>query len=359
MSEVIEQESTELVTLPPKETALQVFTDTAKLDALLDQVRQKLSGIVYDMSTAKGRDQCRADAFRVARSKSALEKIGAAVSAEQKEIPKQIDAGRRYAKEALEKIQEQVREPLTVWEQAEEARVQAHKDAIECIAAFVTDCGQFAESARSAIAAIEAISIGPEWEEFETEAARAKDKALTNLRDTLAAREKYEAEQAELAKLRAEAEERRQRDERERIAKEAADQATREAETKAQVERDAAAKREADAKAAQAKAEQDAKDAVERQQQAEERAEAEKLAAAERARQAAEAARLAEVQRQADEAARIAADARKREADKAHKGRINRAALAAFIAGGMPEECAKLAVTMIAKGEIPAIRISY
>ncbi|MCJ9707848.1 hypothetical protein LWS69_02230 [Bordetella hinzii] len=34
-------------------------------------------------------------------------------------------------------------------------------------------------------------------------------------------------------------------------------------------------------------------------------------------------------------------------------------ALAAFVAGGLSEECAKLAVTLIAKGEIPAIKIIY
>ncbi|KDC48035.1 hypothetical protein [Bordetella bronchiseptica] len=34
-------------------------------------------------------------------------------------------------------------------------------------------------------------------------------------------------------------------------------------------------------------------------------------------------------------------------------------ALAAFMKGGMTEECAKLAVTMIAKGGIPAIKITY
>ena len=36
-----------------------------------------------------------------------------------------------------------------------------------------------------------------------------------------------------------------------------------------------------------------------------------------------------------------------------------RAALDAFVAGGMTEECAKLAVTLIAKKAIPAVSISY
>ena len=36
-----------------------------------------------------------------------------------------------------------------------------------------------------------------------------------------------------------------------------------------------------------------------------------------------------------------------------------RAALDAFMAGGMTEECAKLAVTLIAKKAIPAVSITY
>lgn len=73
----------------------------------------------------------------------------------------------------------------------------------------------------------------------------------------------------------------------------------------------------------------------------------------------AEQAELAERQRQADEQAEIERQASLREKDKAHKAAINNAALAAFIAGGMTEECAKLAVTLIAKRAIPNIAISY
>ncbi len=51
--------------------------------------------------------------------------------------------------------------------------------------------------------------------------------------------------------------------------------------------------------------------------------------------------------------------AQAREADLEHKKSINRAALEAFIAGGMPEACAKQAVTLIAQRKIPAVTISY
>lgn len=92
---------------------------------------------------------------------------------------------------------------------------------------------------------------------------------------------------------------------------------------------------------------------------AEQRAEQERLAAIEREKQAAEAARQAEIKRQADAKAAEEAEAARREADRAHKAKVNRTALTAFVKGGMTEECAKLAITLIAKGGIPAIKITY
>lgn len=361
MSEVIEKESAELVTLPAYEDALQVFTTDEALDRIYAEVEAKVTGVVYDMSTKKGRDQCASDAYKVARSKAAVEKLGAKLSAEYKEIPKKIDASRRRIKERFDALQEQIRQPLNEWEKAEDARQAKHNQNLMHLHQYAANASQQLDSAtlRNMLDSVKAVLVDESWEEFEAEAHRAKDKALEALSTALAAREKYEAEQAELARLRAEAEARRIQDEKERIAREAAEAATKAAEAKAQAEREAAAKREADARAAQEKAEQDAKDAIERQKQAEARAEAERLAAKQRAKDAAEAARLAEIERQQQEKARIEAEQRIREADKAHKAKINRAAMAAFIKAGMPEECAKQAVTLIAKGEIPKVRIEY
>ena len=147
------------------------------------------------------------------------------------------------------------------------------------------------------------------------------------------------------------------------IAKQAADDKLYQAEIAAIGNREAAklaaAQAEADAKAAAERAERERAEAIERQKQAEARAEAEKLAAEQRAKDAAEAARQTEIKRQADEKAAEEAEQRRREEDKAHKATINNAALTAFIENGLPDECAKQAVILIAKGLIPAVKIQY
>lgn len=91
----------------------------------------------------------------------------------------------------------------------------------------------------------------------------------------------------------------------------------------------------------------------------EQRAEQARVAAEQRAIQAAENARLAEIKRQNDAADEIIRQAALREADIEHKKAINRKALEAFVTGGMTEECAKQAITLIAQRKIPAISIQY
>jgi len=363
-------EATQLAELPPQESALEVYSKPSGLEPWLDKIRAEVSGHVPDMTTKKGRDATASLAFKVRKSKTALDALGKKLVDDLKDVPRRIDAERKRMRDTLDALADEVRAPLNAWEQAEDDRVQRHKDAIEGIVSLATDCGETVESIRAAIAAAEAVAIGPEWEEFEPEAARTKDKVLSGLRGCLAAREKYDAEQAELARFRAAEAAREQKEREERIAREAAEKAQREANERAQAERDAATRREAEAREAADKARLAAELADQRREAAEKQAEIDRLAAAERERvaaqqaeqrriQAAEQAAAAERQRIADEQAAEAAEARRREADLAHKASINRAALNAFVLGGMPEDCAKQAVTLIAKGLIPNVRITY
>lgn len=355
MNEVLE-----LTELPPAETALQIYQTANGLDPYIERIRQEVTGHEPDLKTKKGRDAIASRAFKVRKIKTALDGLGKEQVDRLKEIPKLIDAERKRMRDELDALADEVRKPLTEWEEAEANRIAMHRNGLESMASQAREVGALnSDALRLRIESVEAEVIGESWEEFEAEAHRVKAKALEILNAALAERQKYEAEQAELAELRRKQAEQEQKDREAEIARQAAEKARADAEAKAQAERDAAAKREADAKASQAKAEQDAKDAAERQRRAEEQAEAERLASVERAKQAAEAARQAEIKRQADAKAAEEAEQRRREADIAHKASINNAALAAFIENGLPDACAKQAVILIAKGLIPAIRIQY
>lgn len=384
--------NTELAAVPPAETALAVYSKPNGLDPWLDQVRAKVDEfkkVLPDLKTRKGREAYASMAHSIAKSKTALEAVGKEISAKQKEIPKLIDAERKRVWDTLEAWQKEVRKPLDDWQAAEDARVDKHNDAIQQIKDLVIfDQSPTAGHVANIIADLELLEIGDSWEEFLAEAAQVKDQTLIKLRALHAERARYEAEQAELIRLRAEAEAQAQRDRDAQIAREAEERTRREAEQRAQAEREAAARREQElldqAAAAQRAAEQAARDAeaqAERQRlqleqqaeqarlaaeqaeanriDAEQRAEQERQAAAKRAEQAAEQARADERRRADAAAAEILRQQEAREQDEAHRRAINRAALEAFIAGGMPEECAKQAITLIAQRKIPAISISY
>jgi len=363
--------NTELAVVPPQETALAVYSKEKGLEPWLQQIRTKIDGFTPDISTRKGREAIASMAYAVARSKTALDDVGKKLVADLKEVPKKIDAERKRVRDTLEAWQEEVRRPLNEWQAIEDARVDKHNAAIERIRFQSMDLdGITAEDLADRLVQLEAISLGKHWEEFEAEAARAKDKALGVLRAALTTRQQYEAEQQELARLRAEKEARDKKDNEDRIAREAAERATREAEEKARRERDveaqrvrdeqaAAEKRENYLKLAAAESERKAEQAKREQLEAEQKAERDRLAAIENQKAAVEQAKKDEEARQKAAANEILRQQQAREADTKHKASINRAALEAFIAGGMPEACAKQAVTLIAQRKIPAIAISY
>lgn len=350
----------ELVELPPKESALQVYSTPKGLEPYLAKIKAEIDAFVPDLKTKKGRDAIASIAFKVAKSKTALDNIGKELVAELKDVPKKIDAERKWMRDTLDAWRDEVRAPLTAWEEAEEARVAMHQAAIEWFQLRAKEHHDLdASELRATLTEVDGKAVNESWEEYEAEAHRAKAKALDALSVALTAREKLEADQAELAELRRKQAEQEQKDREARIAQEAANQAKREAETKAQAEREAVIKREAEVKAASERRELELKLAAETAER--EKAEAiqrEQQAKADAERKAAEAVE-AEKRRVAEQAAAEAAEAKRREADKAHKTAINRAALDAFVKGGLTEECAKQAVTLIAKKAIPAISITY
>lgn len=348
------------------------------LQQFIDLVKDEVLGEVPDLKTRKGRERIASLAAKVSKSKTAVEKPGRDYLRRLKEMPKVVEAELREFVTKMDALRDETRRPLTEWEAAEDARIDRHNDRLNWLKTLADDLGELSSlHIKGLIAEAEGMQLGSHWEEFEAEAANAKDKVLTTLRAALLKREQFETEQAELARLRREAEERAEQD-RIRLAQEAAVEAERQrVAQEQQAERDAAAKREQDLKDQAAAQEREAENQrlqlklqAEQAERAriqaeadrvatEQRMEQERLDAARRQEEAAEQARQDERRRADAAAAEILRQQEAREADKAHRASINRAALDAFMAEGMPEDCAKQAVTLIAQRKIPNIAISY
>lgn len=360
---------TELAAVPPKETALAVFSAEKGLEPWLQKIRDEVRAFVPDTSTAKGRAAIASIAFKVAKSRTALDDAGKKLVAELKEVPKLIDAERKRMRESLEALQEEVRRPLNEWQAAEDARVAQHQAVIKHIENTDT-AGMSAALIGAKIQDLDSCEINQELEEFEADAHRAKAASLVILRQAMQDQEKFEAEQAELIKLRAEKEAQEQKDRETRIAQEVADKARIETEQKAQRERDAEAKRVADEKVAADKRENDlrlaaaeserkAEQAKREKIESDQRAERERKEAAERQEKAVEEARIAEQKRADAAAAEIVRQQEARAADTAHKSKIMGEAKVAIMSMNVTEELAKALVMKIYRGEVPNITINF
>lgn len=348
-----ETTSTALVTLQP-ETALTLFTDGAGLEALLADIRKKASSLVPNLTTAKGRKEIASVAYAVAQTKTYLDGLGKTLTDEYKEIPKRIDANRKLIRDELDKLKDEVRAPLTTYEEAEAARVAALQQRLNEIAQLgnmpVTAIqGATAEQLGGWLAQLEQIAIDDTWQEKQTEAGVAKEAAIIKVTQALSARQEYEAQQAELERLRQEQFQRDQAERERQIAEQARQQ---EAERQLQ-ERAAAQRRELEAQQQAEQARRDAEDAQRKQAEAEANAQRQAEEAAARAAEQ-ERQRIAE-QQQAEQA-----EAARRAADVEHRRTINASAVTAImLAADVDPEQARLVVEAIARGKIPNVSISY
>jgi len=278
-----------------------IFTTPTIIQSLLAMVSAAARDFTPDLTTDKGRKEIASRAFRVAKTKTYLDDLGKDEVARLKELPKQIDAGRKTLRDGLDQLRDEIRVPLTDWE-AEQERIAAEAAAVE--------------------------------------AAAALSRQIENDHELgLLLNEVHDRKAEDLRK--AKEQEARERDER--IAREAREKA--ECEAKAAL--DAASRREEEATlealAAEKRLEQEKKDSAEREARAREEA-----AAAER-------------KRQEDEQKRQAAELAKREADVEHRRKFNTEALADLTSQvpGLTEAQAKAVLTAIVTAKVRHVSISY
>ncbi len=294
------------------------------------------------IETRAGRDEIASFAYRLARAKTTLEAAGKDVADKLKDLPKKVDANRRRVREAIEGMQTKVRAPLTAYEATEKARTEKHLAAIERLRA--TGATEFPLSTTSAeiqsiLTAIQEMTIDESTcEEFATDYRLEREQACARLASALLARQRYEADQAELARLRAAAEA-QEAAERERQAEASRIERERQAEIDREREaREAAEMRERTAETARITAENEARLAAERTSREAAEREAAELRRQDAARAAEERERQAEASRQerarqaeidAERNAREAAERATREAEAARLRAENDARIAA------------------------------
>lgn len=348
--QVLEQNSNAIV---------EAFKAEGGAKALFDRIAEQARSVVPDLSTDKGRKAIASMARKVASTKTAFDAHGKELKEQYTVITNKIDADRKLFRDSCDALRDEIRKPLTEWEEAREAHIQAIKDRISVFDAGRVDTFSPSSLIQKVISEVEAIPIDESFEDFANEAAIKKDAALTSFKKTLEIVLAREAEQAELQRLQREEAERQQRERDAAIAKQAAEQARIEAENKAKAEREQAEKlaRESAEREANLKAQKEAAELREAQlkQQAIEQAKQAEI----KEKQAVEAERKRiEDEQAAQLKAQQEAEAA-RQANKEHKARICNEALAGLAEIGISEEQSKAIIRAIHAGSIPHVSIKF
>jgi len=330
----------ELIVIP-KETALEVFTQTNGLDSYIRQIEDEVNSFVPDTSTAKSRAEIASKAAKVARIKTQIDGIGKELVDRLKEQPKLVDAERKRMRDKLDALKDQVRKPLTDWENAEESRIDEIKSVLE-IMKQIPDAGFGSVAIASHLKRLKSTVIAKErFMEFTEDAAVIKDEYVERCERLLAQVEKHEEEQKELERLRAEKVAREQKEREERLVKEAEERGKREAEEAAKREIE---KVQAAAFAAQEKLRIEAEEKERAAKELEYQREQQKLR--DEALKEAEAKRLAQ-----EEAARIA--------NEDHRKKIILDAAESLIYEGIDDVTATAIIDLILDGKVKHVSIKF
>lgn len=337
------------------------FAKRGGTDELFEHIAQEVRSHVPDVTTKKGREAIGSLAMKVSKSKTLIEKCGKELVAEQKAQIKLIDDDRIAIVKKFDALRDEILAPRDAWEKAEEDRVAKHTGAIRAIRSLYDEntANQEAHVIKGYIFDLEKLEVDSSFEEFEQEAKIAKFEILEKLRTALTAREKYEAEQAELERLRQAEIERQQKERDEAIARQAAENARIEAEKKAQAEREQAEKlaRESAEREARLKAEHEA--AILREEKLKQQAIEQAKQAETQKQQAIEAERL---RIEAEQAAKIKADQEAeaaRLANEDHRKKICNEALGGLVNLGLDAEQAKAILNAINKGLVPNVTLNF
>lgn len=240
----------DLIIQIPESTALQVFVSPDGIDPYIEKIRQEALAHVPDLSTKQGRAAIASIAAKVAKSKVYLEDTGKALcDRERAKIDATLSAvmdARKRVKEELDALRDEVRKPLTDWENAEAARKGGIEARIEAMRQL-PPIGSDSNAIQKHLSRLEATQIDESFAEYTAEAAIARTHAIRDCKDRLNAQLKIERDLAELAELREKQAEQAQKDRESEIARQAVEAATMAAENAAKAKKAVDDRRIADA----------------------------------------------------------------------------------------------------------------
>ena len=216
---------TSIMVIPSTMTAPVLFSP-GKADQVIEEIKAvaRKEAAQLEISTAEGREKIASLAYKIARTKTATDKMRLELVADRKKELKLIDAEGARIWDELEALQKEIRQPLTEWENRDKERIARHQTALaELETAGTHTANEWQSLSVNAMKdrmreIEESYPESHDWEEFASRGRLAVKTTKRVIADAIAKREKYDSDQAELARLRAEAAERAQKEREEAAA---------------------------------------------------------------------------------------------------------------------------------------------
>jgi len=324
------------------EKVVNEVTEFNEFESQLAEFKNKYDNIIYDLTIPEDEKQARSDRLTIGKVIANLDRKHKELKAPLKEKVDLIDGERKRIKDDLLNVQDKIKSQI----QSHEDAIQAHAEKLQAMVESIYDYAEFADPPTSdriaeRIELLKKIDIDDTYEHRKADATLAHVDTMKKLVTMLADRVQYEEDQAELERLRVEAEARAQKDREDAIRKEAAEAEKAEQE---KIRLEAEKRAERALKEAQEESDRKAKEAEERGRKEAEAAHAKR-----------EQERI-EAERKAEEAK--AKEAAKKE-KQVHRNKIHKEAKQSFIDNGFTEEQATEAVTLIKEGKIKNVNIIY
>lgn len=323
------------------------FSQPKGLASIIGQITEQAQAEAQNLNaaTAASRKKLASIAYSVAQAKTGIDGTGKELVAEAKAKIKVVDDNRKQVRDALDKLKDDIRRPVTEYEQAEKKRLAAIQEVLnqlDTLTAANDANGQRLSAEQLRMRKHQAAALANnDYGDMAAEVAAKAVECIKYLNTAISAADEYEQQQAEIQRLQAEQAAREQAERDAKIAAEAAERARAEAEAKAKAEREASERARIEAQLRAEQAERDKQTALEQ-------AAAREAAAVEAERQRIEAEQIAE---QNAAAARAA--------DIENQRRVNRTILASMLESGIVEAQAITFLTLVAKGQVPHLKIHY
>lgn len=400
--EVKEEIKTKELIVHEKPELMEMYSQKGGMKPVLDRLKEVAMDFTVDLSTQKGRDLVASQAYAVSKSKTFLENLGKEITQDWREKTTRVNSTKNDIKAFCDELRDEIRKPLTEYEALEKKKVAELKAKLKKITDLKYELTKDSElsTLKEELAKLEAMDVeNDSWGEVEFEAFKSISHSIKHLKTCISDREKFDEDQAELKRLKDEAEKRAKEDkireekeaEEKRIAdakiKEEARIAQEKKDEEARIKKakdDEAAKKEEEKRIAlekkdkEQKAEidrinkekQDAKDKEESERKQKEQAQKDKIESDKRAKDAEARLKAIEDDNKAKEAQRIKDEESKQRQikelkeqaakdERDNKKAVHNLMLDCFTSNGFSEEDGKKIVTLIGTGKIVRINIDY